>query len=501
MDPDEKEIWWSINHAAVQIQRVYRGHRNRLKLAMSFADIVKLLSFQPKEAEIPKSHVLSPVATLVEAKNPSPNSTLNMNERLSSLESMQRRIMKNVTEMEERMKEQFQHLLRNTQEGESQSPKNAVEDRLILNALPTERKRHRLENKNPAAAETLALPRADLKSTVHFPSGGLDPETTKPLFKIRQRNGDGSFSHSVLPIESESQSSSPKRYARSHYNRPRAGQPNRRYDKKKHKQQIEELHFLRQREECTFAPALYKRKGPRGIRKHRNGSNVFDRLQSKGQKRAERRKKRFARQSCSMFSFSQNTLATSKSTPAISSAATFQRLYANGKKHREKREKIHLNRPKPEFKPELSPTKTYFEKHWYHRENRKKTFRTRKAVERGSKTMLPPLPSKDNTHFRRREETVGPLPSSLAMKSLSKIFLLLDSKEKRGMVSKQGLLKGWCLDPKIHSILSGNDHLSELRKPKVLNEILSTMRSRKGKRYVRYSEFIYNFNFALHCKA
>ena len=133
MDPDEKEIWWSINHAAVQIQRVYRGHRNRLKLAMSFADIVKLLSFQPKEAEIPKSHVLSPVATLVEAKNPSPNSTLNMNERLSSLESMQRRIMKNVTEMEERMKEQFQQLLRNTQEGESQSFKNAVEDRLIKN--------------------------------------------------------------------------------------------------------------------------------------------------------------------------------------------------------------------------------------------------------------------------------------------------------------------------------------------------------------------------------
>ena len=130
-DPEhENEIWWCMNHAAAQIQKVYRGYRTRGKFAMSFADIVKLLSFEPKEAEIPKSSAISSVATstVVEAKNPSPNSILNMDERLSGLESMQRKIIKNVTEIEERSKEHFQMLLRSTQEGESQSTKNAVED-------------------------------------------------------------------------------------------------------------------------------------------------------------------------------------------------------------------------------------------------------------------------------------------------------------------------------------------------------------------------------------
>ena len=92
---------------------------------MSFADIVKLLSFEPKEAEIPKSSALSSVATstVVEAKNPSPNSILNMDERLSGLESMQRKIIKNVTEIEDRSKEHFQLLLRSTQEESRRAPK------------------------------------------------------------------------------------------------------------------------------------------------------------------------------------------------------------------------------------------------------------------------------------------------------------------------------------------------------------------------------------------
>ena len=392
-DPEhENEIWWCMNHAAAQIQKVYRGYRTRGKFAMSFADIVKLLSFEPKEAEIPKSSALSSVATstVVEAKNPSPNSILNMDERLSGLESMQRKIIKNVTEIEERSKEHFQLLLRSTQEGESQSTKNAVEDHM---------------------AETLALPWADLKSNLQ-----QYLETTQTLFKFMRQNGDGSYTRNLSSTEPESQSSPPgaarhgmkehvrrpyrkgttnplqtKRYTISQYNRPRAGQPNRRYDKKKHKQQIEELHFLRQKEECTFVPALCKRKGVRAIRKHPDSGNVFDRLQSEGQKREERRKKRVARQSCSKFTFSPNILATSKSTPAVSSAATFQRLYADGQKHREKREKIYLNRPKPAFEPDLSPSRDYYEKHWYCREKRKKKFRTRKAVERGTKALLPPL--------------------------------------------------------------------------------------------------------------
>ena len=397
-DPEhENEIWWCMNHAAAQIQKVYRGYRTRGKFAMSFADIVKLLSFEPKEAEIPKSSALSSVATstVVEAKNPSRDnygwkSTIRMVKKLSGLQSMQRKIIKNVTEIEERSKEHFQLLLRSTQEGESQSTKNAVEDHM---------------------AETLALPWADLKSNLQ-----QYLETTQTLFKFMRQNGDGSYTRNLSSTEPESQSSPPgaarhgmkehvrrpyrkgttnplqsKRYTISQYNRPRAGQPNRRYNKKKHKQQIEELHFLRQKEECTFVPALCKRKGVRAIRKHPDSGNVFDRLQSEGQKREERRKKRVARQSCSKFTFSPNILATSKSTPAVSSAATFQRLYADGQKHREKREKIYLNRPKPAFEPDLSPSRDYYEKHWYCREKRKKKFRTRKAVERGTKALLPPL--------------------------------------------------------------------------------------------------------------
>ena len=38
-DPEhENEIWWCMNHAAAQIQKVYRGYRTRGKFAMSFTD-------------------------------------------------------------------------------------------------------------------------------------------------------------------------------------------------------------------------------------------------------------------------------------------------------------------------------------------------------------------------------------------------------------------------------------------------------------------------------
>ena len=129
------------------------------------------------------------------------------------------------------------------------------------------------------------------------------------------------------------------------------------YNKMKHRKQIERIEFLRQSKECTFSPKVNKTNKP-GMGDG-GPSDVVNRLLEDGQKRNKRKEKRVEvlPTNCTFAP------AINKDRGEIASKSrgddASNRLYNSGKKALQKREKKYANRERPTFRPDLSATARY----------------------------------------------------------------------------------------------------------------------------------------------
>ena len=251
------------------------------------------------------------------------------------------------------------------------------------------------------------------------------------------------------------------------------GRPNKRYDKHLHKEQVEKLRYLKQKQECTFRPNVNRSKRPADGEER---VDIVTRLLKEGTLRKQRMRKR-----------EKTGLALSGCTfkPQINRAAKggnaepggkplFQRLYDDGTAALKKREDRYKNRALPKFTPDLSPSKQYFEKHWYSKEH---AHQPRPVPVRKSRML---------DKMTRR----GPAGAEIAllMKRMKRIFMRID-KEKKGVVPKKKVLKCLTFDEATKTLLNSHPALRPLRQPKHVNAIFSVLKLSDPK-YMTANEFV-----------
>ena len=245
--------------------------------------------------------------------------------------------------------------------------------------------------------------------------------------------------------------------------KPTAGRPNRRYNKEEHRERVERLKYLKQKNECTFRPGVNKSR--RAAEDQEGKEDIVTRLLKEGKLRKERMEKRLKTKSTGCTFRPQINKRPAAAKDESNAKPLYERLYEDGTVSLKKRVERHQNRALPKFEPDLSPSKQYFEKHWYSKEGADKP--------RPVKVKSPRLPPKPLRAVPPNALEPANLPKLL--KALKKAFACVDRKNI-GAIPKKKLLKALTFDDTLNAILERSPALHPLRQPRHVNAILSVVK-------------------------
>ena len=128
------------------------------------------------------------------------------------------------------------------------------------------------------------------------------------------------------------------------------------YNKNTHRQQMEQIAYLKQKKECTFQPVTNSTASGEAV----PIASTIKRLMQDGVKRNERKQQKLIKlpENCT-FTPTINGAKKGSNADASRGAAASARLYTSGQKMMVQRKKKYKNRQRPTFRPDLSSTAVY----------------------------------------------------------------------------------------------------------------------------------------------
>eukprot|EP00942_MAST-04A_sp_MAST-4A-sp1_P008264 g8264.t1 len=144
-----------------------------------------------------------------------------------------------------------------------------------------------------------------------------------------------------------------------------------RYNKEEHLNQIDRMKYLKEKKECTFSPRVKRDKGYvpiTGKNKEEIVTKAVDRLakrdvEMRRKKEIKRSKARLKENGCTFKPLITKIAADiAEKNGSNKKNNAYKRLYETGKKSLAKRDKVYNERSKPNFKPDLSTSKSYYER-------------------------------------------------------------------------------------------------------------------------------------------